>query len=206
MCVCLCVCYVCWKHVCLCVSVFSIIKYNICILSVSLALLPSLPPCLSPLSLLSFCTSRELIFLRFLWLFLVLVLWQVLQTSENIMSTLPDHLWNNTHSKKAHQKEKSSECISLWSGFLDQKEEYRLVRSKTACTSLLPQKSTNLHFHTRWPAFQDTPSVSKLKDTSRHVSRGLTHTRVPLRGRRSQKGRVWGWDTVRMWPLFAWSH
>ena len=112
MCGCLCVCYVCWEYVCLCVSVFSIIKYNICILSVGLALLPSLPPCLFPLSLLSFCTSRELIFLRFLWLFLVLVLWQVLQTSEYNMSTLPDQLWNNTHSKKAHQKETSSECIS----------------------------------------------------------------------------------------------
>ena len=90
MCTCVCECVQYYVIFAFCLWVLSSYPLSLLVFS----LFPSFP----------FVLLGKLIFLRFLWLFLILELWEVLQTYENIMSTLPDPLWHNT---LPHQKESS---------------------------------------------------------------------------------------------------
>ena len=143
------------------------------------------------------------------------------------MSTPTDHLQTNTHSKLTKRRA-AAERVSLSAGFPGQKAACRLGkqqskllcsalswahqrpqdRSKAACTSPLPHSQQRCIFHTRGPAFQGTPSATKLKGTSQRVSRAPARNFVPLRARSSErrrlKGRVLGGPARQACPLFAW--
>jgi hypothetical protein len=69
---------------------------------------------------------------------------------------------------------KASACPAL-------QAHHRKSARRPPAPSSLPQKSTNLHFHARRPAFHGSPSADKLKGTSMRVSKALARKRVPLR-------------------------
>ena len=132
------------------------------------------------------------------------------------MSTPTDHLQTNTHSKKAHQKAGSRRARQFIGG-VSWPESRVQVRQTTKQVVVQrfelgspatarplqgrlhqspPPKSTTLHFSQGGPAFQGTPSATKLKGTSQRVSRAPARKFVPLRARSSErrrpKGRVLG--------------
>ena len=125
----------------------------------SLALLTSFPPCLCPLSLLSFWSDSDLIFLHFLRLFFLLALRQVLQTStksnnvtcasiilpvacccvgEKNACTNFVCVLSVCVSVFLPKKQAASERVSLWAGFLGETAACSLGKhqSEWLCSSV----------------------------------------------------------------------
>jgi hypothetical protein len=79
-------------------------------------------------------------------------------------------------------------------------------RSKDTCTSPLPKSQQSCIFHTRGPAFQGTPSATKLKGSSRRVTRAPVRIFVslmtPTSEWRRSKERVWEYCVASM-PTFC---